>query len=170
MPDGLEAGRRADPDQRCAVTACEIMLFVRGKVEGLALLGPVGFASDVDADAALQDIAELFALMWVVWVSAAAGFQRDEDWLHHVFLRGGHKPGNARILARLNEIIVCAEYKAFIVVRREKIGQRASQRLKDILQRSNRGACQIVFKLRDIPLCQLAPIGQLLLRKLIFKP
>ena len=112
MPDGLEAGRRADPDQRCAVTACEVMLLVRGKVEGLALLGPVGFASDVDADAALQDIAELFALMWVVRVSAAAGFQRDEDWLHHVFLRVRDDPADLIFQLRIVffKIVSLSEY------------------------------------------------------------
>ena len=62
------------------------VLFVRSEVEGLTFLCAVGFLSYVDGDTALQNISEFLALMGSVRVCGTAGFQREEDGFHHIFL------------------------------------------------------------------------------------
>ena len=141
------------------------MLFVRGKVEGLALLGPVGFASDVDADAALQDIAELFALMWVVRVSAAAGFQRDEDWLHHVFLRVRDDPADLIFQLRIVffKIVSLSEYDLLLRCFIKKLTECGAEALQDVGERRDRGRGQVAFQLGYESLGKLCPVRKLLL-------
>jgi len=143
------------------------MLLVRGKVEGFALLCPVGLASDVDADASLQHIAELLALMRVVWVGGAAGLQRDEDWLHHVFLRIGNDPADLIFQLRVVffKIVSLSEYNLFFRCFIKKLTEGGAKALQDVGECRDRGRGQVAFQLGNESLGKLCPVRKLLLRQ-----
>ena len=142
----------------------QVLLFQR---ERNPLQAAKKFVSDKvkDADAALQDIAELFALMWVVRVSAAAGFQRDEDWLHHVFLRVRDDPADLIFQLRIVffKIVSLSEYDLLLRCFIKKLTEGGAEALQDVGERRDRGRGQVAFQLGYESLGKLCPVRKLLL-------
>ena len=109
------------------------------------------------------DVTEFLTVVGNVYVRGNPFGKLDEDGFHHIFLRVGDQPMPKHAFRILFDKFVLLKDDLFFLFFVKEGGKIASERGQNICQRGDRGAVEVVFKLRNVSFGQFAPIGKLFL-------
>ena len=145
-----------------------MMLLGRLKGKAVALAHPVALAAQFQRHRAGEHIAKFLAHVRQIGFSLCAGLNCHQNRLDILLLRVGNQPVDGHAVVFLDEHILLAADGIIPLLVGEELVKRAAQRGQNILQRRERRRGLVAFQLGDKALGQLAAIGQLLLRQVVF--
>lgn len=136
------------------------MYLFRLEIKAVAFFKLVAFVSYKKPYFSFKHKAEFLALVRVVRVGGAARFYFDENRLHLVDYAVVYEPMRDVTVVLLYEIVVCPVNGAlFGLAFGKQLDKRRAERRHYVLESGYGRAGDVVFKLRDISLCQLATVA-----------